>query len=177
MVIDIHHCESIGGENSKRQQWPSIFTIVSLLLSEIANVNSGRRYSLLWIYCWWKLQMSIMAIDIHHCTMYNRFSHLSIVKGRPIIYCWWRWLLMNTTGCLLLAAKTVDNQLVCSVVKWTSVASAISTVQGNSHLWTTLPNHCCGNGTLRPLPKSCCYRTISIDKQRCQPIVVNNINW
>ena len=156
MTFNVHHCESVVGGNRKRQQWSSIYTIVNLLVVKIA---------------------STMAIDIHHCTMYNRFSHLSIVKGRPIIYCWWRWLLMNTTGCLLLAAKTVDNQLVCSVVKWTSVASAISTVQGNSHLWTTLPNHCCGNGTLRPLPKSYCYRTISIDKQRCQPIVVNNINW
>ena len=45
MAIDIHHCESIVVGNSKRQQWPSIFTTVNLLLVEIANVNNGHRYS------------------------------------------------------------------------------------------------------------------------------------
>jgi len=45
VAVDIDHCEYIVGGKSKRQQWPSTFTIVNRLLAEMANVNNGDRYS------------------------------------------------------------------------------------------------------------------------------------
>ena len=35
----------------------------------------------------------------------------SIEETRPTICCWWRWLLIDTIACILLAAKYIDAQL------------------------------------------------------------------
>ena len=57
-----------------------------------------------------------------------------------------------------------------------AVASPISIVQDNSHLWTTMPLQCYSKGVLCPFPNIYGTLTMSIDGQHCQTIAVTNDN-
>ena len=54
-----------------------------------------------------------------------------------------------------------------------AVAPPTSIAQDNGHLWTSLPLHCYSNVILSLLLQNILFPTIHVDRQRCQPIVVN----
>ena len=111
------HCESLVGGNTKRQQWPSLYAIVNLVLVEIANVDNALWQSIYTIHRgsivggnskrqqWPSIYTVIVNLlveianfntIVHHCAIYNRLTQWSTVEARPIICCWWRWLLIDT---------------------------------------------------------------------------------
>lgn len=119
-----------------------------------------------------------MAIDIHHSTTVGWGNSL-LWKHTPIVYCGWRCLLMNTTAYILSEAIATDRQTLLVSCSNNVFRGFFPDIYGSGQWWsmdnlaTPLLREC---HTLSVAPKFIVLQ-LSIDRQRCQSVVVNNGHW